>query len=97
MAATETIKTNEMTIESRSERIKMLKSQLQTAQEALELAKQNNTLSEEVRADMESEIAFLKDQLKTCEKERRREKTKKIVWKILAVGEAGLIIYLVII
>lgn len=96
VAATETIKADKITIDSRSERIKMLKDQLRIAEEALEMAKENNTLTEEVRADYESEIAFLKDSVKNLEKELRRERAKKIGWKIFAIVEGGFIIYLLI-
>lgn len=96
VAATETIKADKVTIDSRSERIKMLKDQLALAQDALKMAKENNTLTEEVRADMESEIVFLKDSVKNLEKELRREKAKKIAWKVFAIIEGGFIVYLII-
>lgn len=96
VSATETIKTDKMTIESRSERIRMLREQLEMTQGALELCKENGTLSEELKGSYESQIAFLEDQTKTLKKEIRKLKVQKVGLAVLAGVEAGVIVYLLV-
>jgi hypothetical protein len=95
-AAVETIKQDKITIESRSERIRLMRAQLEASQTALDLAIQNGTLCEEVRQNQLSEIRFLKDQYTSMKSEMKRERRRKIFWKCATIATFGASLYLLL-
>ena len=79
-AAAETIRNNKITMEARSERIKMLRDQLTASQQALDLALENGKLCTTIRKNQEAEIEFLQAQYADARKEQKSEKRKKIFY-----------------
>jgi len=96
VAAEETIARDKITIDSRSERIKMLREQLEVTKEALELAVENNELSTEVRGNYEKRIELLLKKIEEEEKEAKKQKRRKTFWKSVAALEVGVIAYLLV-
>jgi hypothetical protein len=92
-AAAETIRQDKMTIESRSQRIQMMKDQIEAAQVALDLAIKNGDLCEEVRQNQLAEIRFLKTQYTDMKKEMKKERRRKIFWKCTSIALVGLSLY----
>jgi hypothetical protein len=92
-AAAETIRQDKMTIESRSQRIQMMRDQLEACQKALDLAIQNGDLCEEVRQNQLAEIRFLKEQYVFMKGEMKKERRRKIFWKCTSVALLGLSVY----
>lgn len=84
-AAAETIRNNKITMEARSERIKMLRDQLTASQQALDLALENGKLCTTIRKNQEAEIEFLQAQYAEARKEQKSEKRKKIFWKCTTI------------
>lgn len=95
-AAAETIRQDKMTIESRSQRIQMMREQIEAAQIALDLAIQNGDLCEEVRLNQLSEIRFLKDQYTGMKSEMKKERRRKIFWKCATIATFGTSLYLLL-
>jgi hypothetical protein len=95
-AAAETIRQDKMTIESRSQRIQMMRDQIEAAQIALDLAIQNGNLCEEVRLNQLSEIRFLKDQYTGMKAEMKKERRRKIFWKCTTITLSGVSLYLLL-
>lgn len=95
-AAVETIKQDKITIESRSERIRLMRDQLEASQKALDLAIQNGNLCEEVRLNQLSEIRFLKDQYTGMKAEMKKERRRKIFWKCATIATFGTSLYLLL-
>jgi hypothetical protein len=95
-AAAETIRQDKMTIESRSQRIQMMKDQIEAAQIALDLAIQNADLCEEVRLNQLAEIRFLKDQYLGMKKDMKKERRRKIFWKCATIALGGTSLYLLL-
>ena len=95
-AAAETIKQDKITIESRSERIRMMRDQIEASQKALDLAIQNGNLCEEVRLNQLSEIRFLKDQYSGMKSEMKKERRRKIFWKCATIVTTGTSLYLLL-
>lgn len=95
-AAAETIKQDKITIESRSERIRLMRDQLEASQKALDLAIQNGSLCEEVRLNQLSEIRFLKDQYTGMKAEMKKERRRKIFWKCATIVTTGTSLYLLL-
>lgn len=92
-AAAETIRRDKITMEARSERIKMMRDQLAASQQALDLAIENGKLCNDVRKNQEAEIDFLTEQLQAEIKESKSEKRKKIFWKCTSAALLGLSLY----
>lgn len=92
-AAAETIRQDKMTIESRSQRIQMMKDQIEAAQIALDLAIKNGDLCEEVRQNQLAEIRFLKTQYTDMKKEMKKERRRKIFWKCTSIALLGFSVY----
>jgi hypothetical protein len=95
-AAAETIRQDKVTIESRSQRIQMMKDQIEAAQIALDLAIQNGNLCEEVRLNQLAEIRFLKDQYTGMKAEMKKERRRKIFWKCATIATFGTSLYLLL-
>jgi len=95
-AAAETIRQDKVTIESRSQRIQMMKDQIEAAQIALDLAIQNGNLCEEVRLNQLAEIRFLKDQYSGMKAEMKKERRRKIFWKCATIATFGTSLYLLL-
>lgn len=95
-AAVETIKQDKITIEARSERIRLMRAQIEASQVALDLAIQNGTLCEEVRLNQLSEIRFLKDQYTSMKSEMKKERRRKIFWKCATIATFGASLYLLL-
>jgi hypothetical protein len=95
-AAAETIRQDKVTIESRSQRIQLMKDQIEAAQIALDLAIQNGNLCEEVRLNQLSEIRFLKDQYVFMKKEMKKERRRKIFWKCATIATSATTLYFVV-
>jgi len=95
-AAAETIKQDKITIESRSERIRLMRDQLEASQKALDLAIQNGNLCEEVRLNQLSEIRFLEDQYTGMKAEMKKERRRKIFWKCATIVTTGTSLYLLL-
>jgi hypothetical protein len=93
-AAAETIRQDKVTIESRSQRIQMMRDQIEACQRALDLAIQNGVLCEEVRQNQLAEIKFLKDQYTDMKRERNKERRRKIFWKCATVVTSATTLYL---
>jgi hypothetical protein len=85
-----------MTIESRSQRIQMMRDQLEACQKALDLAIQNGDLCEEVRQNQLAEIRFLKEQYVFMKSEMKKERRRKIFWKCATIVTAGTSLYLLL-
>ena len=94
-SAAETIRQDKITIESRSQRIKMMRDQIEAAQKALDLSIENAKLCTEVRKNQEAEIEFLTDQLLLMTKERNAERRKKIFWKCATIVTSVTALYFV--
>lgn len=66
----------------------MYKDQLAAAQKALDLALENDSLQEEIKSNMQSEIDFLIEQIainrNRAEKDFKKERRRKIFWKSMA-------------
>lgn len=92
-AAVETIKQDKITIESRSQRIQLMKDQLEAAQVALDLAIKNGDLCDEVRQNQLAEIRFLKAQYTDMKADMKKERRRKIFWKCTSVALLGLSVY----
>lgn len=95
-AAAETIRQDKVTIDSRSQRIQLMRDQIESAQVALDLAIQNGRLCEEVRLNQLSEIRFLKDQYSGMKSEMKRERRRKIFWKCATIATFGGSLYLLL-
>ena len=95
-AAAETIKQDKMTIESRSQRIQMMKDQIEAAQVALDLAIKNGDLCEEIRQNQLAEIRFLKMQYTDMKSEMKKERRRKIFWKCATITLSGVSLYLLL-
>ena len=95
-AAAETIKQDKITIESRSERIRLMRDQLEACQKALDLAIQNGDLCEEVRQNQLAEIRFLKEQYVFMKSEMKKERRRKIFWKCATIVTTGTSLYLLL-
>jgi len=95
-AAAETIRQDKVTIESRSQRIQMMKDQIEAAQVALDLAIQNGDLCEEVRQNQLAEIRFLKIQYTDMKQEMKKERRRKIFWKCTTITLSGVSLYLLL-
>jgi hypothetical protein len=95
-AAAETIRQDKVTIESRSQRIQMMKDQIEAAQIALDLAIQNGDLCEEVRQNQLAEIRFLKIQYTDMRSEMKKERRRKIFWKCTTITLSGVSLYLLL-
>ena len=95
-AAAETIRQDKVTIESRSQRIQMMKDQIEAAQVALDLAIQNGDLCEEVRQNQLAEIRFLKIQYTDMRSEMKKERRRKIFWKCTTITLSGVSLYLLL-
>lgn len=95
-SAAETIRQDKVTIESRSQRIQMMRDQIESAQLALDLAIQNGVLCEEVRLNQLSEIRFLKDQYSGMKSEMKKERRRKIFWKCATIATFGGSLYLLL-
>lgn len=82
----------------------MYKSQLEAVQQALDLALENDQLSEEMRENLQAEIADLRDQisflnseLEMAKKREKKEKRRKIFWKCTtAVATATTVYFLLL-
>ena len=92
-AAAETIRQDKITIESRSQRIQMMRDQIEAAQIALDLAIKNGDLCEEVRQNQLAEIRFLKSSYNDMKSEMKKELRRKIFWKCTSVALAGFSVY----
>ena len=92
-AAVETIKQDKITIEARSERIRLMKAQLEASQVALDLAIENGNLCEEVRQNQLAEIRFLKEQYVLMKSEMKKERRRKIFWKCTTIVLGGTSLY----
>lgn len=92
-AAVETIKQDKITIEARSERIRLMRAQLEASQTALDLAIQNGDLCEEVRQNQLAEIRFLKEQYVFMKAEMKKERRRKIFWKCATIALGGTSLY----
>ena len=92
-AAAETIRQDKMTIESRSQRIQMMRDQIEAAQVALDLAIKNGDLCEEVRQNQLAEIRFLKSSYNDMKAEMKKERRRKIFWKCTSAALLGLSLY----
>jgi hypothetical protein len=96
-AAAETIRQDKISLDARSERIRMYKEQLRAAEVALELALENNKLcSESLENDratiesLEKNIEYLQRRLESETSAMKSERRKKIFWKCYAgVATAG--------
>jgi hypothetical protein len=95
-AAAETIRQDKMTIESRSQRIQMMRDQIEAAQIALDLAIKNGDLCEEVRQNQLAEIRFLKSQYTDMKQEMKKERRRKIFWKCATIALGGTSLYLLL-
>jgi hypothetical protein len=95
-AAVETIKQDKITIESRSERIRMMRDQIEAAQVALDLAIKNGDLCEEIRQNQLAEIRFLKMQYTDMKSEMKKERRRKIFWKCATITLSGVSLYLLL-
>lgn len=95
-AAAETIRQDKVTIDSRSQRIQMMRDQIESAQVALDLAIKNGSLCEEVRLNQLSEIRFLKDQYSGMKSEMKKERRRKIFWKCATIATFGGSLYLLL-
>jgi len=84
-AAAETIRRDKITMEARSERIRMMRDQLTASQQALDLALENGKLCTTIRKNQEAEIEFLQAQYADARKEQKSEKRKKIFWKCTTI------------
>ena len=94
-SAAETIRQDKITIESRSERIRMMRDQIESAQKALDLAIQNGNLCEEVRQNQLAEIRFLKEQYVFMKGEMKKERRRKIFWKCATIVTSLTTVYFV--
>lgn len=92
-AAVETIKQDKITIEARSERIRLMRDQLEASQIALDLAIQNGDLCEEVRQNQLAEIRFLKTSYNDMKAEMKKERRRKIFWKCATIALGGTSLY----
>jgi len=92
-AAAETIRQDKMTIESRSQRIQLMRDQIEAAQIALDLAIKNGDLCEEVRQNQLAEIRFLKSSYTDMKQEMKKERRRKIFWKCTSIALVGLSVY----
>lgn len=95
-AAVETIKQDKITIEARSERIRLMRAQLEASQIALDLAIQNGDLCEEVRQNQLAEIRFLKTSYNDMKVEMKKERRRKIFWKCATIATFGTSLYLLL-
>lgn len=95
-AAVETIKQDKITIEARSERIRLMRAQLEASQIALDLAIQNGDLCEEVRQNQLAEIRFLKTSYNDMKAEMKKERRRKIFWKCATITLSGVSLYLLL-
>ena len=95
-AAAETIRQDKMTIESRSQRIQMMRDQIEAAQIALDLAIKNGDLCEEVRQNQLAEIRFLKSSYNDMKSEMKKERRRKIFWKCTTIATFGASLYLLL-
>lgn len=95
-AAAETIRQDKMTIESRSQRIQLMRDQIEAAQVALDLAIKNGDLCEEVRQNQLAEIRFLKMQYTDMKSEMKKERRRKIFWKCATITLSGVSLYLLL-
>ena len=92
-AAVETIKQDKITIESRSQRIQLMKDQIEAAQVALDLAIKNGDLCEEIRQNQLAEIRFLKEQYVFMKAEMKKERRRKIFWKCATIVTSATTLY----
>ena len=92
-AAAETIRQDKVTIESRSERIRMMRDQINASQQALDLALKNGSLCEEVRQNQLAEIKFLKSSYNDMKHEMKKERRRKIFWKCTTIVLGGTSLY----
>jgi hypothetical protein len=95
-AAAETIRQDKMTIESRSQRIQLMRDQIEAAQIALDLAIKNGDLCEEVRQNQLAEIRFLKSSYIDMKQEMKKERRRKIFWKCTTIATFGASLYLLL-
>lgn len=95
-AAAETIRQDKMTIESRSQRIQLMRDQIEAAQIALDLAIKNGDLCEEVRQNQLAEIRFLKASYNDMKSEMKKERRRKIFWKCTTIATFGASLYLLL-
>lgn len=94
-SAAETIRQDKITIQSRSERLQMMRDQLEACQKALDLAIQNGDLCEEVRQNQLAEIRFLKEQYVFMKREMKSERRRKIFWKCATIVTSATTLYFV--
>jgi hypothetical protein len=92
-AAAETIRQDKMTIESRSQRIQLMRDQIEAAQVALDLAIKNGELCEEIRQNQLAEIRFLKEQYVFMKGEMKKERRRKIFWKCASIVTSATTLY----
>jgi hypothetical protein len=92
-AAAETIRQDKMTIESRSQRIQLMRDQIEAAQVALDLAIKNGDLCEEIRQNQLAEIRFLKEQYVFMKGEMKKERRRKIFWKCATIVTSTTTLY----
>ena len=92
-SAAETIRQDKMTIESRSQRIQLMKDQIEAAQVALDLAIENADLCNEVRQNQLAEIRFLKSTYADMKSERNKERRRKIFWKCATIVTSATTLY----
>ena len=85
-----------MTIESRSQRIQLMRDQIEAAQIALDLAIKNGDLCEEVRQNQLAEIRFLKSSYIDMKQEMKKERRRKIFWKCTTIATFGASLYLLL-
>ena len=95
-SAAETIRQDKMTIESRSQRIQLMRDQIEAAQIALDLAIKNGDLCEEVRQNQLAEIRFLKSSYTDMKQEMKKERRRKIFWKCTTIATFGASLYLLL-
>jgi len=95
-AAAETIRQDKITIESRSQRIQMMRDQIEAAQIALDLAIKNGDLCEEVRQNQLAEIRFLKASYNDMKSEMKKERRRKIFWKCATITVCGVSLYMLL-
>jgi hypothetical protein len=84
-AAAETIRQDKMTIESRSQRIQLMRDQIK-----------NGDLCEEVRQNQLAEIRFLKSSYTDMKQEMKKERRRKIFWKCATIATFGASLYLLL-
>jgi hypothetical protein len=95
-SAAETIRQDKVTIEARSERIRLMRAQIEAAQIALDLAIKNGDLCEEVRQNQLAEIRFLKSSYNDMKSEMKKERRRKIFWKCATIVLGGTSLYLLL-